>query len=283
VLDRSALMISPIALISDIHGNAPALRAVLDDIHQCACQQIFVLGDIINGIDPSQCVDLLLAQPRLTALKGNAEWYILTPDLAAFPLRNVPRYAEVFLLTQWWSTQLSRQQLAWLQSLPDLLVERGMALVHDSPFDRLYPERRAIRGIDPKYHEFCFHAPGISATIGDSDVQHLGTWMEAEQATELYCGHTHEPFHRSLGHWQLCNTGSVGMPLDGDPRASWVFVTEEPAGRRQITIRRVAYAVEETLGQIDRVADYPAFESPGRRAAYKQMLRTGIHWRVHLA
>jgi hypothetical protein len=72
------------------------------------------------------------------------------------------------------------------------------------------------------------------------------------------------------------------MPLDGDPRASWVLVTEEAARRRHITIRRVAYAIEETLGQVDRVADYPGFESPGRRDAYKQMLRTGIHWRVHL-
>src|SRR5262245_25989665 len=127
-------MFSAIALISDIHGNAPALRAVLDDVHRCACQQIFVLGDIINGIDPSQCVDLLLAQPHLTALKGNAEWYSLTPDLTEFPLRNDARYAEVFLLTQWWSTQLSSRQFAWLQSLPDLLIECRMALVHDSPF-----------------------------------------------------------------------------------------------------------------------------------------------------
>jgi hypothetical protein len=115
MLARKACMISPIALISDIHGNAPALQAVLDDIHQCACQQIFVLGDIINGIDPSQCVDLLLAQPHLTGLKGNAEWYILTPDLAAFPLRHAPRYAEVFQLTQWWSTSAVAGALAAVQ------------------------------------------------------------------------------------------------------------------------------------------------------------------------
>jgi len=271
-----------IALLSDIHGNAPALRAVLADIQQYACQQILVLGDIINGIDPSQCVDLLRTQPHLTALKGNAEWYILTPDLAAFPLRHAPRYDEVFRLSQWWLRQLSSEQVAWLQRLPDMLLDRGMALVHDSPLDRVYSERRIIDGVDPKYHEFCFHAHGIHATISDTELRQLGTWMHAEQLTELFCGHTHEPFQRSLEHWQLCNTGSVGMPLDGDPRAAWVLVTEDTAHQRQITIRRVAYAIEETLEQVDRVAGYPALASPERLDAYKQMLRTGIHWRVHL-
>ncbi len=72
------------------------------------------------------------------------------------------------------------------------------------------------------------------------------------------------------------------MPLDGDPRAAWVLVTEDTAHQRQITIRRVAYAIEETLEQVDRVAGYPALASPERLDAYKQMLRTGIHWRVHL-
>lgn len=274
-------MSTGIALLSDIHGNAAALRAVLADIQQHECRQIFVLGDIINGIDPAQCVELLMAQPQLSALKGNAEWYALTPDLDAFPLRDDPRYAEVVHLSQWWAAQLSSQQLAWITALPDMILEGSMALVHDSPLDRLDPERRAIAGVEQKYHDFCFHAPGIWATTSESDARPIWEWMEETQVTELFCGHTHEPFHWVLGQSQLCNTGSVGMPLDGDPRSSWVQITNTHASQRQIAIHRVAYPIEETVAQVE-LMEYPGFERPGRRRAYQQMLRTGKHWRMHM-
>ena len=74
-----------IAFLSDIHGNSPALRSVLDDIQQEQCKKVFVLGDIVNGIDPHECVRILHSWSdetgiNLVCIKGNAEAYLVTPD-----------------------------------------------------------------------------------------------------------------------------------------------------------------------------------------------------------
>ena len=56
-----------IAILSDIHGNSPALRAVLKDIHNTGCTKLFALGDVFNGIDPNGCLDLLRACEELSS------------------------------------------------------------------------------------------------------------------------------------------------------------------------------------------------------------------------
>ena len=76
------------ALFSDIHGNSPALRAVLADIQRAGCTRVFMLGDLINGIDPHGCVTALrewatTTGVELECLKGNGEEYLLTPDREA--------------------------------------------------------------------------------------------------------------------------------------------------------------------------------------------------------
>ena len=52
-------MTTKIALLSDIHGNSPALQAVLNDMRNQECTQVFMLGDIVNGVDPHGCIQLL--------------------------------------------------------------------------------------------------------------------------------------------------------------------------------------------------------------------------------
>ena len=76
------------AILSDIHGNSPALKAVLEDVRREGCTEVFVLGDIVNGVDPGGCLDLLAGRGDITFVKGNAEFHLLTPDLNAFPLRG---------------------------------------------------------------------------------------------------------------------------------------------------------------------------------------------------
>src|SRR5258707_4297352 len=78
-------MSSKVAFLSDVHGNSPALQSVLDDMQREQCTQVFMLGDIINGIDPHGCVQLLLSwcdtnRVELASIKGNAEAYLVTPD-----------------------------------------------------------------------------------------------------------------------------------------------------------------------------------------------------------
>jgi hypothetical protein len=100
----------------------------------------------------------------------------------------------------------------------------------------------------------------------------------------VFCGHTHEPFVRHSAGRRICNTGSVGMPLDGDPRASWVLCEPAVGGRPSLSIRRVAYDVDAAWRLVDQVAaaGYPGFDRPDRLQAFTQGLATGLHWRTHL-
>ena len=74
-------MSNKIALLSDIHGNSPALEATLKDIERQDCSQVFMLGDIINGVDPHGCIELLRNwansnNVELACIQGNAEAYL---------------------------------------------------------------------------------------------------------------------------------------------------------------------------------------------------------------
>src|SRR5262245_57653888 len=96
-------MSSPVALLSDVHGNSLALKAVLEDIRELGCTQVFMLGDLINGVDPHGCVQFLrqwqeAAHVELTCLKGNGEAYLLTPDRAALPRQTEAWNADMIQL-----------------------------------------------------------------------------------------------------------------------------------------------------------------------------------------
>ena len=271
-------MPSNIAFISDIHGNSPALRAVLEDIRRYDCEKIFVIGDIINGLDPSGCVDLLLETPNVTALKGNAEYYLLASDLDTFPKREEPMYKGLIELIHWWNAHLSTTQRAWIQNLPDFIVWNEWLLAHDSPEGRMYPESRYVPGVEEKHQEMYYHDKGLTPNMEGEELTKLLAFMDAHGFSGVFAGHTHRPFIQSWGEKFVCNTGSVGMPLDGDPHPSWVLV--DRAG--QMTLRRIDYDLREIYALVDNTPDYYDFQFPGCQAAFKKMYGTGIYWGVHL-
>lgn len=268
----------PIAILSDPHGNSPALRAVLAEIDSLGCEQIYVLGDIPNGPDPSGCVDLLRARPDMLAVKGNADHYILTPDLESFPLRHESFYPELLDFLFWIRAQLTPDQMAWLASLPDLLYDSGSCFCHDSPLDRLFPHNNVPHDIDPKYHELCYHSNGINPQQLPGEWDHLLVWMDSQHIQRVFIGHSHSPIIYQSGEHLVVNVGSAGFALDGDPRPSWVLVDETGTP----TIRRVDYDIEEAIALMDTTG-YMLSDPPNKRAAYQKMLRTGLHWRVHLS
>ena len=139
------------ALLSDIHGNAVALQAVLDEVRAQGCRRIFVLGDIINGMDPSRCISILKAVENLACIKGNAENYLLTPDLDAFPRRDETLYRNLLHILRWWHQRMSQTDLDFIHTLPDFLHLDGWYMVHDSPSDRAAVKQIDLNGIDEKY------------------------------------------------------------------------------------------------------------------------------------
>lgn len=267
-----------IAILSDIHGNSPALRAVLEDIRPFDCEQIFVIGDIINGLDPAGCMNLLIETPNLTGIKGNAEYYLLIPDLDAFPQQNEPFYKDIIELLDWWRARLAPEHLTWLEAMPGYLFWNGWLFVHDSPEGRLYPETRYLPDVEEKYQEMFYHDKGLRHDMDDETAQKNFSLMDKHDVSGIFVGHTHEPFLRMLNNKFICNTGSVGMPLDGDPRPVWVLGDDSG----NITIRRVEYHVTEALALVDNTPNYIDFKFPERADAFKKMYETGIHWRAHI-
>ena len=280
-------MAGGVAFISDIHGNAPALQAVLADIETAGCSQVFFLGDVINGVDPHGCVQMLHRWSAesgiaLTCLKGNAESYLTTLDRASLPRQDEAWNREVMALVQWFEDHLTLEDLAWIETLPVTLLWQGnghsACLVHDSPLDRLAVEHSADPQIRPEHREWFFHGNGIMPDLEGSALDNLLAYMQAENISSVFCGHTHQAFWQEFDGKLVCNVGSVGAPLDGDPRPAWVYLAE---GSTEVSIRRVTYDLERQLAQIDQAVDYPGFSSPLARERYKLWIKTGRHWKEH--
>lgn len=270
------------AILSDPHGNSPALRAVLDDVHSAGCTKVFVLGDIINGVDPEGCLELLRGWDGITCIKGNAESSVLTPDLDVFPLREDSFYPHVIRLVRWWGERIPEAYLGMLEAMPEHVIAKGACFVHDDPIDRFSPERVAVEGVDAKYWGLCYHARGIREKNLEARKNELLAFMESRGLTRLFFGHTHEPFARTMEGKLICNVGSAGMPLDGSPRPSWALCELGEGAGLDVEFRRVEYDIDETMLMIDALDPDCAFFGGGRtKETYKQMLKTGRHWKVH--
>ena len=99
------------AVLSDPHGNSPALEAVLEDVKRCGCDEVLVLGDVINDLSPEGCVEQLRALPRV---RGGAGQRLSVPPSPA--IWNSGRTGTAS--RDWWS---SSESLAWIASLAPML------------------------------------------------------------------------------------------------------------------------------------------------------------------
>jgi predicted phosphodiesterase len=215
-----------VALVSDIHGNLPALEAVIADIRGWRPDAVYVLGDMTNGACWSGAVLDLLVNLRWPMLIGNHDDAVLQLDSA----RMEPRYADRRQYAAlWWTRQnLLPRHLAALEALPpdhclSLPDAPPVRLLHGLPGDFF----RGFRPDTPEAWAVSRLAPVAERTVAG--------------------GHTHVPMERRIGEWLVLNSGSVGVPYDGDVRAGYLRLQGNPNGW-QADIRRVPYdlrAVEQ--------------------------------------
>lgn len=239
-----------IALISDIHGNAVALEAVLRDIDHQRVGEIFVLGDIANrGSEPAKCLALVRSLPTVG---GNGDQYVVRGyeenhalDPIPVPTRGSPPnwlQDEVRLVERrWTASQLTDDDIKYLRELPDWTLhplEHGehLLLCHSTPTDRL------------------------TRIFSDSSNDLLyQTYVEPFPAVRIaVSGHTHRPFVRFINGAVIINTGTVGLPIDGSPAASYALV-EIDGGMVSASIRRVPYDIEKACDILHDVG-YPYAE-----------------------
>lgn len=205
-----------VAAIADIHGNLPALEAVLSDVTLEAPDLVVVCGDVASGPLPVETLDRLRALPGARFVRGNADRSLVTA-FDGGELSDMPGPA-----ADWCAAQLSREHRDFLAAFsPTVLVEvDGLGRVlfcHGSP--RSDVEMMTSETPDARLRE-------LTAGV-DADV--------------IVCGHTHMPFDRIVGRVRVINPGSVGMPY-GHPGAFWALLGPEVEFRRTDYDREAAAA-----------------------------------------
>jgi predicted phosphodiesterase len=196
-----------IAALSDVHGNATALEAVLADIARQKPDALMIAGDLVlNGPEPALVVDVLRNLPDALIIAGNTDIAVADFDYAAaFPWMTDGVPDAIVDAAEWAHDALGDERVDWLRRLPS--------------------ERR-WRIDDDNLVLVCHASPGSQTSGFD---QHLDPSVTIElvartDARVIVCGHTHLPEVRDLGWKMIVNDGSAGYVFDGDPTASWALV-----------------------------------------------------------
>jgi len=211
-----------IAVVSDIHANLTAFEAVLADLRQTSPDLILHGGDLANaGSSPAEIVDRVrdLGWP---GVGGNTDEMLFRPEsLDEFASQSPSLKALFGAIGEMAAADreaLGDARLEWLRELPRLQMHTPIALVHASPAS-------------------LWRAP--AHTAGDTELASI--YGPLGQPLAIY-GHIHVPFVRNIGVLTVANTGSVGLPYDGDRRAAYLLLDN-----LQPTIRRVEYDVEREI------------------------------------
>jgi len=227
-----------IAVISDIHGNLSALRAVLADIARQGADLTVNLGDILSGpLQAAGTADLLMGKGFPT-IRGNHERQLLALlEAGGAPLD--PSTSDGFA-----AAQLDAAPVAWLRGLPvSLMPEAEVRLCHGTPdSDLQYWLETVVPGFDGQGHSGV--RPASPAEVQDR--------LGPAQPALVLCGHTHVPRIVQCGGTLIVNPGSVGLQAysdahpwphvieNGAPHARYALVERRPAGW-QAELRAVPY------------------------------------------
>jgi putative phosphoesterase len=206
-----------ILVVSDIHGNWPALAAIDEPYDVCFC-----LGDLVDyGPDSARCVQWAMTHAHY-AIRGNHDHGVAQgiPVLGESGYRYLTRVSRPMV----WDA-LGPDERRYLLQLPltqrVTLAGKRFLLVHATPRDPL--------------DEYLLNDPA--------------TWarrLHNVEADIVCVGHSHMQFNLSADGITVVNPGSVGQPRDGDPRAAYAVIDDN-----KIMLKRVAYPLDETIARIE--------------------------------
>jgi diadenosine tetraphosphatase ApaH/serine/threonine PP2A family protein phosphatase len=200
-----------LAVLYDVHGNLPALEAVLDDARAAGADRFLLGGDFcVWGPWPRETLERLQALPEASWIRGNTDRELLGED-------------DLFGGAYTWAREeLGRERIEWLHVLPEHVAFGGELFCHASPlsdWETFGPER------------------------GPDDERLLA----GQRRRTIVFGHSHLQFARSgPAETELVNPGSVGMPSDGDRRAAWAL--RSPDG--EIELRRTEYDADAVVERL---------------------------------
>lgn len=234
-----------IAVLADIHANLPALDAVIADIASQAVDEVIVAGDLVGRGPLGSAVVRRIVALGWACVRGNHEDYLLDLRAGRAPLgwRGDPAWAGA----RWMAEELSADDAAFLASLPPSVVAARST------------EVRVVHGTPASNRE------GVGPWTSDED---LGRIVADVREPVLVCAHTHRPLVRRIGRWLVVNTGSVGLPFNGDPRAQYVVLEGQdgapPGGPHR---GAEGWTVEHRAVEYDRATIRRAYGESGFLAA----------------
>jgi predicted phosphodiesterase len=219
-----------IAVVSDIHANLTALDAVIADLRDTGVDLVVHGGDLMSGGPrPAEVIDRV-REMNWPGVYGNTDEMLWKPRRVVETL-DAPELHRMRDLVLAYTipatlTAIGHARLAWLTSMPRCWSEGGLSVVHAVPDDVW---------------------PIVPANAPDADLHRVYAPLAS---THVVYGHIHEPFVRRLAGVTVVNSGAVGMPFDGDPRASYALIDSE-----RVEIRRVEYDIEEEIRLLLRSDD----------------------------
>jgi predicted phosphodiesterase len=212
-----------IAVLSDIHGNMPALEAVIDDLRRQRVDEILVGGDLVGrGPEGSKVVGRI-RELGWRSVIGNHEEYLL-----AFRRREVPE--EWWGLGEWAATRFMAAELD----------EEDVETIASYPFSitaETASDLRLVHGSPEASND------GIGPWLSDEEV--AGRFDQVEERL-LVCAHTHRPRVWRLRGGMVVNVGAVGLPFNRDRRAQYAIFSSSGADW-QVEMRQVEYDLEAIL------------------------------------
>lgn len=224
-----------VAVISDIHANIEALRAVLQDIEGQDIHLIYCAGDLVGYAPfPDEVIGLIRAR-KIPTVMGNYDDGVGNMRLICgcdYSDEKAQALGEKSIM--WTKEHTSEESKDFLRQLPpEISFTAGcyrVKIVHGSP---------------RQLNEY------LREDISDDYISELLTEANCDV---LVCGHTHVPYHRVVAGRHLINAGSVGKPKHGDPAAAYVVVGFGDAVR--VTVKKVPYDFEKTARAIEN-SDLP--------------------------
>lgn len=217
-----------VAALYDIHGNLPALDAVLEDVRQAGVDLVVIGGDVLPGPMPRETLACLWDfDVPMKGIQGNGDRVVLEQMAGTEPSTLPEQVREVI---RWVAGQIDpedqRRLASWPKTLRVDIDGLGEVLFcHATPrndtevFTRLTPDDR----LAPVF-------AGLDAAV-------------------VICGHTHMQFDRTIGRTRVVNAGSVGMPY-GEPGAYWLLLGPD------VQLRRTSYDLAGAAGRIGETG-YP--------------------------
>lgn len=181
-----------LAALYDVHGNLPALEAVLDEVGRESVDVLVCGGDVVWGPRPAECLRRLRAAGAVF-LRGNCERQLIERATA---------------VDAWCSERLTEEERAFVAGLPLTQQVDGILFCHATPrsdsevVTRVSPEERVREA---------FGGAGASLVV---------------------CGHTHQQYDRRVDGVRIVNAGSVGLAYEAEPGARWALVGGDAGLRR---------------------------------------------------